>query len=437
MVRLCYTDQRGTATGLRDAPFSSCQRVVLGVELPVWSGCRFSLHDAMIHTVRNLVEVVAGAGAVVGAGYYLLSLWSAAKYLRDRRRSQATSGAQGHTPPVSILKPLKGVDPEIYECFRSHCRQEYSEFEIVFGVSDPRDPAVETVHRLRQEFPQCAIQLVVCSQRLGANTKVSNLVQMLRVARYDHLIVNDSDIRVEGDYLRRVMAQLADQDVGMVTCLYRGIAGRTLGSKLESLGISTDFSAGVLVAKTIEGGLKFGLGSTLALRRRDLESVGGFERFVDYLADDYKLGESIAATGLEVRLSEVVVETVLPTYDLKGFLNHQLRWARGVRDSRPWGYAGLLFTFGLMWAVVALIASHGASWAWALLVAVSLLRARMAWTVGGWVLGDRQLKFLLPLVPVRDFAAVLVWLGSFTGNRVSWRGDSFRLKDGKLVRVDQ
>lgn len=390
----------------------------------------------MIHTIRKLFEIVALMGTCAGASYYFLSLWSAAAYLRYRRRALRTNQTPGKAPPVSILKPLKGVDPEIYECFRSHCLQDYGQYEIVFGVSEADDPAVQTVRRLQQEFPRCAIQLVVCSQKLGANTKVSNLVQMLRAARYGHLIVNDSDIRVESDYLQRVIAPLSEERVGMVTCLYRGIAGRTLGSKLESIGISTDFSAGVVVAKSIEGGLRFGLGSTLALRRSDLESIGGFEAFVDYLADDYELGKCIAGLGLEVRLSEVVVETVLPAYELRGFLEHQLRWARSVRDSRPWGYAGMLFTFGVPWAALVLIASRGAAWAWGLAAGVVLLRVLMAWTMGRWVLRDRQLGSLLPLLPLRDFAAVLVWLGSFAGNRIAWRGDYFQLKNGKLARVD-
>jgi len=390
----------------------------------------------MIHIVRKLIELVALVGTGAGVLYYLLSLWSAAAYLRYRRRVLRSNAAPTKAPPVSILKPLKGVDPEIYECFRSHCLQDYPEYEIVFGVSDADDPAVQTVQRLQREFPQCSIQLVVCSERLGANIKVSNLVQMLRAARYDHLIVNDSDIRVGSDYLRRVMAPLSDDRVGMVTCLYRGIASGTLGSRLEAIGISTDFSAGVLVARCIEGGVRFGLGSTLALRRRELEATGGFEALVDYLADDYELGRSIAALGLEVRLSEVVVETVLPAYDLKGFLEHQLRWARSVRDSRPWGYAGLLFTFGVPWALLVVIVSRGAIWAWGLAAGVVLLRIAMAWIVGRGVLRDRQLPSFFPLLPLRDLAAVLVWLGSFAGNRIAWRGDYFHLKDGKLARVD-
>ena len=263
----------------------------------------------MIQPFFKIVEALTGAGAVAGIGYYLVCLWSAIAYTKSCRIpavQREESGEHEH-PPVSILKPLKGEDPEIYESFRSHCLQDYPQYEIIFGVSDANDPAVHVVERVRQEFPQRAIQLQVCSEILGANTKVSNLEQMARAARYEHLIVSDSDIRVEPNYLRKVMAPLSDPKVGMVTCPYRGIAAPTLGSKLESLGISTDFCAGVLVARLIEGGVRFALGSTMAFRRRELAAIGGFESLVEYLADDYELGKRIAASGLEVRLSEVVV----------------------------------------------------------------------------------------------------------------------------------
>jgi ceramide glucosyltransferase len=250
------------------------------------------------------------------------------------RRRKAGWGARPTLalPPVSILKPLKGTDPDIYESFRSHCLQGYPEYEIVFGVSESDDPAVASVQKLQREFPDHAIRLVVSPHKLGANVKVA-IAQMLDAARYEHLIVNDSDIHVEMDYLRRVMAPFANEHVGMVTCLYRGVAAPTLWSRLESLGISTDFCAGVLVARQLEGGLHFGLGSTLAFRRTDLERVGGFRSIVDYLADDYELGRRIAGLGLKVELSDVVVETHLPGYDLSDFFSHHLSWARGVRDS--------------------------------------------------------------------------------------------------------
>ncbi len=379
-----------------------------------------------------ILEIIAVLGAVASMVYYLLCLYSAARFLGERKA--AGEGARP-TQPVSILKPLRGTDPEMYESFRSHCLQDYPEYEIIFGVSDPADPAIEVVERLKKEFPERAIHLMICPKNIGANTKVSNLAQMLPQAKYETILVNDSDIRVKPDYLRRVATLLHENQTGLVTCLYRGIASPSMGSRLEAIGISTDFAAGVLTARQLEGGIRFGLGSTLAFRWRDLEAIGGFTAIVDYLADDYEIGKRIAARGLKVKLSELVVETFLPAYTLRQFLDHQLRWGRAVRDSRRGGYLGLVLTFGLPWAVLALLLGRGAIWAWILLAAVASLRVAVALVVGWSVLRDRQVLRFMALLPLRDFAALLVWFWSLFGHKVIWRGDAFKLEDGKLVRI--
>ncbi len=374
-------------------------------------------------------------GTLSSIGHYALCLWSAAKFLRQRKAADKSVRPTQACPAVSTLKPLKGTDPEMYESFRSHCLQDYPEYEIIFGVSDPNDPSTELVERLKAEFPERAIRLTICRKNLGANAKVSCLAQMLSEAQSEYIIVNDSDIRVAPDYLRRVLAPLSATEVGLVTCLYRGVANSTLGSRLESLGISTDFCAGILAARHLERGLRFGLGSTLAFRRRDLQAIGGFEAFVDYLADDYQMGSRIAALGLKVKLSDVVVETFLPRYTLREFFDHQLRWARTVRDSRFWGYVGLGLTFGLPWAVLCLVLSPGAGWAWALLAVTTTMRTVMAIIVGSLVLGDSQVKRFLALIPLRDVLGLLIWAVSFAGHTVAWRGDSFTLRNGKLIRI--
>ncbi len=394
----------------------------------------------MIYHMARIAELVAILAAVASMTYYGLCLWSADRFLRERKAAGGGARPTQTALSVSILKPLKGTDPEMYESFRSHCLQDHPEYEIIFGVSDPTDPALQLVERLKSEFPQRSIRWMVCTKNLGANTKVSNLAQMLLEAKYECILVNDSDIRVQPDYLRRVTAPLADPRNGLVTCLYRGVPGRTLGSRLESLGISTDFSAGVLAARTLEGGIYFGLGSTLAFRRADLESIGGFEALVDYLADDYEIGRRISAQGLKVKLSDVIVETHLPAYTLRQFVDHQLRWGRTVRDSRRWGYLGLAVTFGVSWALLALslsvMLSYGVLAVWGLLIAVASLRVAVAWLVGWSVLRDRQVLPLLPLLPVRDLVGLLVWIASLAGHTVVWRGDSFQLKDGKLARIN-
>jgi ceramide glucosyltransferase len=385
----------------------------------------------MIHLLLTVLQVIAILGCISSSAYYLFCLWSAAAFARKRKQSQI-SPTQSF-PPISVLKPLKGTDPEMYESFRSHCLQDYPEYEIIFGVSDASDPAAGIVEQLQQEFPDRAIRLVVCAETLGPNVKVSNLEQMVQASRFQFLIVNDSDIRVDSDYLRRVVAPLAAGDVGMVTCLYRGVAAATLGSKLEAIGISTDFCPGVLVAQQLERGLHFGLGSTLALRRADLERIGGFKAMVDFLADDYELGRRISELPKPVVLSDVIVETHLPEYELTGFLSHQLRWFRGMRDARYRGYVGLVSTFGVMWALLALMFAGGAPWSWAVLGAVFLLRTAVALVFCRAVLQDEDVAEQLWLVPLRDLIAVGVWIASFTGHTVAWREERFELKNGRLL----
>jgi ceramide glucosyltransferase len=387
----------------------------------------------MMHFILTIVRTVAIFGIVSSSLYYLLCLWSAFHFLSEKKGTGFQSTQV--LPPISILKPLKGTDPEIYECFRSHCLQDYPEYEIIFGVSDAIDPAVESVKSLQREFPDRRIQLVMSPAILGANVKVSNLAQMLPEARYDYLIIDDSDIRVEPDYLRRVIAPLSDSRVGMVTCLYRGVAAKTLGSRLEALGISTDFCAGVLAARQLEGGIHFGLGSTLAFRRAELEEIGGFTSIVNHLADDYELGNRIAELGLAIKLSDVVVETYLPAYRLKDFLAHQLRWARGVRDARAGGYFGLAFTFGILWALLAIAASGARLWSWGTLASMLFLRFAVALVVGWKLLRDRQGLKHAWLIPLRDLTAVVIWIVSLVGHTVTWRGERFSLKDGKLTRL--
>ena len=386
-----------------------------------------------MHSILRFTQIVAAFGTVSSSIYYVICVWSAAAFLRTRMADKSLRPIQD-LAPVSVLKPLKGADPEMYESFRSHCLQDYPNYEIIFGVHDVNDPAVESVHRLQREFPDRRIQLLVCERIRGANVKVSNLVEMLAAARHQVIVVNDSDIRVTSDYLRRVVAPLVDPQVGMITCLYRGVAAPTFGSRLESLGISTDFCAGVLAARQLESGIRFGLGSTLAFRRGDLVRIGGFEAIVDYLADDYELGKRIAETGLKVELSEAVVETFLPAYSMREFLAHQLRWARGIRDARAGGYFGLVFTFGLMWGLALLIAARGASWAWGLSGLMLLLRIVVALIVGKAVLRDRQLLGHLWLLPLRDLLAIAIWIGGSAGHTITWRGDRFQLHGGKLIR---
>jgi len=387
-----------------------------------------------VSMIVQAIRLLAAAAAVCGIGYYLLCLLAVRSF---RRALLPSPGA--FAPPVSVLKPLRGIDPDLYPCLRSHCAQDYSTYEVLFGVSDAADPALPLVERLIQEFPQRRIRLVICPHLLGPNVKVSNLIHMLAHTDPSHqyLLVNDSDILVQPDYLRRVMAVFANPRVGMVTSLYRGIPKRSLGSRLEALGINTEFSGGVLAARVVERGIRFALGSTMALHRRALAAMGGLEAVVDYLADDFEIGKRISQAGFDVILSDVVVDNYLPDYSFGDFLRHQLRWGRSTRISRPLGYLGVVFTFGLPWAALAALAAGGAPWSLALLALALLLRLLVAVAVGYGVLHDRRALADLWLVPVRDLIAVWLWFASYAGSTVDWRGEQFAVKQGKLELLKQ
>ncbi|MDE3104454.1 MAG: bacteriohopanetetrol glucosamine biosynthesis glycosyltransferase HpnI [Acidobacteriota bacterium] len=374
-----------------------------------------------------------------GLAYLLLALLGVRQFRKDWARPHPP---QPLTPGVSILKPVKGAEPGMYPGFVSHCRQQYgSPFELLFGVSSQDDPAVPFVQRLQAEFPHLTIRLIVCPQQLGTSGKVSNLVQLLQQAQYQHILINDSDIAVGPHYLTRILAPFADPRVGMVTAPYLGRALADASghipvwTRLEALGISTDFQAGVLTARRLEGGIRFGLGSTLAVTRASLAAIGGLQALLESLADDYEMGARIAAAGYRVELANEVVETTVPAYTLRGFWEHQLRWARSTRDSRRWGYVGLGITYALPWAAMTVIASGFAMWSFSLLSVVLLARVAVALNTGVGILRDGQVLRDLWLLPLRDCAALAVWAWSFAGDTVVWRGERFRLKNGRMVRL--
>lgn len=412
--------------------------------MPVPSGPAFSsakLIPVTPHAIAFAVEIGTTVLAVAGMGYFLAAIVAARAFLSARRAPLAP-----FAPGVSILKSLKGLDPGMLEAFRSHCRQNYAgEYELLFGASSLDDAAVPAVQQLQAEFPDRPIRLIECPARLGANGKVSTLAQLVPHAHYEFLLVNDSDIFVSPYYLERVMTHFAPpqprprhqspRPVGLVTALYRGRAHGTLGSRLESLGIATDFMPSVLVARMLEGGLRYGLGSTLAVSRDALQSIGGFETLVDHLADDYELGERIFKAGYRIAISSDAVETSVPAYTWRGFCDHQLRWLRTVRDARPGGYAGLLFTQGFTVALLNVLASGFSPLSLWLLTLTFFLRLSLAMTVGAQVLADHQVLPTLWLLPLRDVVATCLWIAGFASNTIVWRGERFHVQNGKLNRV--
>lgn len=365
--------------------------------------------------------------------YYLLAFVAGLSWFAARRRQRALG--QDFTPPVTILKPVRGADTEAYENFASFCRQNYPVFQIVFGVQDASDPVIPLIEKLRRDFPACDIELVVAPQELGYNRKVANLQNMRAALKHETLVLADSDIRVTPDYLRRVVAPLQQNHVGMVTCLYRGTNATTWAGLLENIGISATFGPEVCSARMLEG-IQFALGSTIVLRRSLLDQIGGFPAVADYLADDFRLGHATAAAGYEVVLSDYVVDHVTGPVSARAMFEHQLRWGRATRISRPRGYLGLLLTYGTITTLLTVAAWQGATWTWWLLALTWLLRALPAVTVGIFGMRDFVLARWFWLVPVRDLLTFGVWVVSNVGDEIQWRGETFRvLPGGKLAPV--
>lgn len=366
---------------------------------------------------------------VTAVGFYGSAISAAVRFSAARR---PVDGA--FHPPVTILKPVCGLDRDTYDCFASFCRQDYPTYQILFGVRDAADPGVAVIERLRRDFPAVDIQLVISDAAIGVNPKVNNLANMAAAAQHPLWLVSDSDIRVPPDYLRRAVQPMRDPTVGVVTSVCRM---RTDGwvSALEALRISTDFSAGVLVARQLEG-MRFALGAAMLINRRAFEAVGGFSILADYLADDFHLGRALANAGYRVELSPEVVEHAPVSGGFAGLFQRQIRWCRGVRVSRPWGYAGLLFTFGVPMSLLFLWSTRGALVGWAVTAVVWAARGAMAYMVGSRGLGDEAVSTWWWLIPLQDLLALVLWGLGLVGNTVEWRGQRFTLsRAGKLRPV--
>ncbi len=384
--------------------------------------------------LRHPFILMISALCASSIAYNLLTIVAGWNFSRERRPLLPIA----ELPPVSVLKPLKGCDPQMYESFRSHCIQDFGEYELIFGVNDSADEAIPLVQRLQREFPAHNIKLMVCDKVLGPNRKVSNVVQMLAAAKHEHVVVNDSDIRVPSGYLREVISTLvggAEQRVALVTCLYRGIPTNNLWSKLEALGVGADFTPACLAGRFVERGVHFGLGSTLAFTRQAERAIGGLITLVDHLADDYELSAALLRMGHKTELAKTVVDTFVTDYTFRGFLDHQLRWGRAVRVSRPASYIGFLPMFGLLWSLVLLVATGGHEWAWIAMGVFVLARLASVYFVSYRVAGDRRTWRSAWLLAIRDLLSPMIWVASLFGNTIVWRGDTFTLNNGKLHRI--
>ena len=336
------------------------------------------------------------------------------------------------SPPISVLKPLAGVDEGLEENLRTFFEQQYGDFEILFAVRNPKDPAIAVAEKLRASYPAIPSCLIVTGEPPYPNAKVFSLDRMLAAARYDLLVMSDSDIRVTPAMLSTIAAEFQDARLGLATCPYRAMPGRSFWSLLEAVGLNTEFIGGVLVARMLDG-MKFALGPTIAARRATLERIGGFDAVKDYLAEDFVMGKLAAERGWGVILSSYVIEHRIGSQAFTANLKHRLRWNRSTRRSRPWGYIGQVFTNPLPLAL--LLWAISPAW-WPLAAATMILRAAAGWATAGHALDDPLVRRWWWLAPLQDAASFLVWIGGFFGNTILWRGRKYYLlPDGRFELV--
>ena len=385
-----------------------------------------------MHILYRIVLVLA----VAPLAYYLLSLYCVIGYFQDLRKP--TSERRAFMPPASILKPVRGVDHQAYENFASYCRLDYPEYEIIFAVADPDDPVVPVIGILQADFPSCSLPLMKGVARIGTNSKTNSLCRLVQEAQYDLLVMSDSDVRVDPDYLRLAAAPFANSEVGAVTAFCRCLSGGRIATELDALGMCLDSVPGALVARKLEGKMKFAFGWTMATTKKHLAEIGGWEAMVDYHSDDFELGNRIARNGYRVELMRKPVCMVFPQESVGQFLRHELRWSIGLKNVRPTAYRGLILTHGLPWALLASVVAARAGWTGisvAYLLAYFLLRFGLAWTTGCWGLRDPGAGKRLWLVPLRDAISFIVWVGGFFSDRIVWRGLVYRVQNGQLFPV--
>jgi ceramide glucosyltransferase len=362
--------------------------------------------------------------------YYLLAIYSSWRFFR-----QPLSPPEGtYTPPVSILKPFRGLDPDAYENLASFCRQDYPNYEMIFCV-DPDDETVRpVVEKLRGDFPDREIRILYGSGRIASNDKVAKLARMAAEARYETVVISDSDVRVRPDYLRAMTAPLREEGVGAVTCFYVHTDLKTFADRLQTVGMMSDFYAGILVAWQLEG-IKFALGPSIATTRSRLAGFGGYAAIENSPGDDLLVGRLIAEQGYEVRLLRYSVSTVSDYGSMSDLLQKRMRWIVVMRHMRPWGHLGLLLTQGLPWSFLAVAVRPTPTVAVGYLGAYFAIRAVMTWLIGVHGLRQRRVWGQMLLIPVWDAVAFYIWLASFLRSTIRWRGADYYIRSGQLVPV--
>ncbi len=382
-------------------------------------------------SLSNVSYVFLGIAAIPFV-YYLIAIYCSWVFFHKAPAAQASSSS--FSPPISNLKPIKGLDLDAYENFASFCRQDYPEYEIVFCVGDEQDRVLPIIEKLCRDFPERAIRVLFGSGREASNDKVAKLARMSEEARYDVLVISDSDVRVRPDYLRSVVAPLADPKIGAVTCLYVHAEEKTFADSLQTIGMLSDFYAGIFVAKELDG-VKFALGPTIATTKKHLAEFGGYASIENRPADDLLVGRLIADQGYEVSLLPYSILTVADYHSLRDLFQKRLRWIVVMRHMRPWGHLGLLLTQGLPWCLAAIAVHPTVSVAVGYLVTYFVLRVAMTWIIGIDGLKQPGTWRKMLLIPVWDALAFLIWLISFSRNSIRWRDGKYYIRNGILVPV--
>lgn len=368
--------------------------------------------------------------------YYGLALFSSWKFFRPARKSacRASVSEPEFTPAVSILKPVRGSDPDVYDNFASLCVQDYPDYEIVFCIDGPDDPVYSVITQLRGDFPDRRIRVLFGSRSSAPNDKVAKLARLTAEAEHEYLVINDSDVCVRPDYLRTLVAPLANPEVGAVTCFYLQSGDVGFTQHLQTISMVSEFYAGILTDWNLEG-VKFTLGPTIATTRERLADFGGYESIDDRPADDLLVGQLIAEQGYKVELLRYCIQVVADYGSVSDFLHKRLRWIIEMRSMRPWGHFGLLFTQGLLGLAVAAFIVPSAAIVFAYFALYIAMRIAMTWVIGIRGLGRRELWTKLWLIPVWDLAALCLWLASFVVHRFRWRGGEYEIRHGLLIPV--
>ena len=392
------------------------------------------------HSARYLLWFIAAFGSLTSTVFFGMVMVAIRRYRWISRRLQTDieAAAGAPLPPVTILKPVHGMEPRLEATLESFFRQDYPDFEIIFGARSRDNEALIVVERLRAKYPDVRTQVVISGEPSWPNAKVFSLAKMIASSDNDYLVISDSDVLVGPDFLRNVMPPLLNPKVGLVTCLYQGVPASGFWSQLEALGMSVEMPAGVMVAEMVDG-MRFALGAAMAVRRDAIEAIGGIRETADFYSDDFVLGHLVAEAGFQVVLSNYKVGHVLSVRSLRRTFGDQLRWMKSTRYSRPWGHVGSGLTYAMPFGLMALLLGLGHSslqYGVALLVLAWLNRTLLSVIVGWGILRDPRSLWLCWLYPLRDLLGFCTWVVSFTGNRFFWRGEFYEFgEDGRIAPV--